>query len=90
MKGKNLKEAVSIEKLAHMTQKGFAAVDEKFAEIRREMATKSELRETEEHLLDVIRGIEVRRPEFEAVQSRNCPRATRRVATVGAIPFIFE
>ena len=74
---------MTLENLARMTQRGFTGVDRKidgfrrgvdikFGDLRREMdkfATKAELRETEEHLLDAIRGIEVRRHEFEELQT---------------------
>ena len=49
-----------IDELARMTQRGLE-------DIRKDMATKQELRETEEHLLDAIRGIEVKKRDFDAL-----------------------
>lgn len=74
-----------IDELARMTERGFGEVHNEVSSIRKEMATKAdlrematkadlrelatkvELRETEEHLLDAMRGIEVKRRDFEAL-----------------------
>ena len=71
-------EEMTLEKLAQMTQRGFLSVDKRIDGIEERMATKSDLekfatksdlRETEERLLDAIRGIEVKKRDFEALQS---------------------
>ncbi len=49
--------------------------------LRQELVTKRELRETEEHLLDAIRGIEVRRQDFETLEGE-VKDLSRRVTTL--------
>ena len=76
-------KTIPADQLARMTQRGFSTIESKLASFREEtksefvavrremaqMATKSELRETEEHLLDAIRGIEVRKRDCDALQA---------------------
>jgi hypothetical protein len=76
------KREITLEELARLTQEGFKAVDSRFAAVdasfeavdaklarlESKMATKSDLRESEERLLQAISGNEVRRPDFEALQ----------------------
>ena len=76
---KKLKKSLTTDELARMTQRGFAAVDEKFIEVHHEMlklATKDDLRESvkglkndiqesEGRLLNAIKGIDVKRAELE-------------------------
>lgn len=56
-----------IDELAQMTQRGFVEINNQLTAMRRNTVTKHELRDTEEHLLDAISGIEVRRRDFEAL-----------------------
>ncbi len=63
---------MTLDELAQMTQRGFLGVDERFANIEKQLknfATKKDLQETEEHLLDAIKGIEVKRHDFDALKS---------------------
>jgi hypothetical protein len=76
---------ITIDRLARMTQVELTAVRKdmaaefatvrhdmaaEFADVRREMATKRDLAESEERLLDAIRGIEVRKNDFDALKHR--------------------
>ena len=72
------KKIFSVEQLARMTSRGFAAVDERFSAVdeqftalRRETATKADiqgmktdLRESEERLLNAITNVEVAQARF--------------------------
>jgi polyhydroxyalkanoate synthesis regulator phasin len=65
---------ITVEKLAKMTQREFTNVHEEmavgFATVRREISTKADktdLLETEERLLHAIKGIEVRKADFDGL-----------------------
>lgn len=79
----NTVKPITIDKLARMTQAEFATVREEmaagFAAVHREMATKRDLAESEERLLDAIRGIEVRKNDFDALK-HEVERLGRRVS----------
>ena len=90
------KKDITNDELARMVQRGFDAAATKDdlrdlatkddlhqveTRLRQEMATKHELRETEEHLLDAVRGIEVKRRDFEALEGQ-VEELSRRVATL--------
>jgi polyhydroxyalkanoate synthesis regulator phasin len=64
------KQPASSDELARITQRGFEAVDEPFDAVRRSimrLESKDDLRESEERLLFAIKGIDIRRPGFEAL-----------------------
>lgn len=60
------KKEITLEDVARMTQEGFEAVGAELHQVRKEVA--GQIRESEERLLQAISGVEVRRPEFEALQ----------------------
>jgi hypothetical protein len=74
-----------IEELAHLTQRGFLDVQKGMAtmdaRLRQELATKRDLRETEERLLDAVRGTEVKRRDLEALADQ-VEQLTGRVAAL--------
>ncbi len=64
-----------LESLARMTEREFGAVRSEIGsvrgeikEIRETMATKSDLHESEQRLLEAIRNIDIKRQEFEALE----------------------
>lgn len=68
---------MTIEQLARMSQKEFAAIGEKIDEVREELReemktgfaqTTSDLSETEGRLLNAIAGVEVKRREFDSLK----------------------
>jgi hypothetical protein len=84
MRRKKFKDEMTIAELARTTNTAFNKVEIRFQEMRHEMQAgfqevrrdfRIDLREverhileTEEHLLDAINGVEVRRPEFDALK----------------------
>lgn len=81
MKQKKLKENMTVVELARMTTIAFTDFEIRvragFQEMRHEMQAgfqeirrdfQIDLRETESRLIDAINGIEVRRPEFDALK----------------------
>jgi len=78
MRQKKFKDEMTVGELARMTNVAFVDLEVRFQEMHHEMQAgfqeirrdfRVELRETEMRLLDAINGVEVRRPEFDALKN---------------------